>query len=184
MWHGGKRWEGSPEIRPARQGKYECGPGLYLTTSYLRARKYAAGGKVTTRVTLADGVRWLEQATLPLRELLDYVQTAPRVSNRKKLESDLIRYYADAAQSLDESCAVSRLVNLLINAESLSGKAGVHFANWLVSKGIDASLHSPMAGEQWVVVFNPDIICQHRVVPASRVGLENYELPRIDLPKA
>lgn len=182
LWHGGSRWEGAPEVRPPRQGKYECGPGVYLTTSYLRARKYAGGNKVTTKVVLADDIRWLERAKLPLRELLDYAKTAPRLPMREQLLADLVRRYAEPESSLDDLCDVSRLVNLLINSESLAGKPGVHLAQWLTSKGIDASLHTPMGAEQWVIVFNPAVIKSYRVVSAKDVTLDEYELPRIELP--
>lgn len=182
LWHGGKRWEGSPEIRPAKQGNYECGPGLYLTTSYERAQKYAKGGKVTTRVTLADEVRWLEKAKLPLRELLEYARTAPRVPKRDKLLADLVRCPGEPkALDVESLSDVSRLVNLLVNSEALAGKLGVHLAAWLTSKGIDASLYSPTNGEQWVIVFNPAIIRKHRVVSATDVKLDQYHLPKIEL---
>lgn len=182
LWHGGSRWEGSPEVRPPRQGKYECGPGIYLTTSYLRARKYAGGSKVTTKATLAEDIRWLERAQLPLRELMDYAKTAPRLPGRAKLLDDLVRRYAESDAAMDDLCDVSRLVNLLINSESLAGKPGVHLAAWLASKGIDASLHHPMGGEQWVIVFNPSVIKSHRVVASKDVELDDYELPHLQLP--
>lgn len=182
LWHGGNRWIGPPEVRPPRRGKYECGPGLYLTTSYLRARTYARGGKVTTKVRLADDVHWLERAQLPLRELLDYAKTAPRLSGRAQLLDDLVRRYAEPETAMDQLCDVSRLVNLLINSEALAGKPGVHLAQWLGSKGIDASLHRPMGQDQWVIVFNPDVIKAHRVIPAESVSLSDYDLPRIELP--
>lgn len=183
LWHGGSRWQGAPEVRPPKQGSYECGPGLYLTTNYLRARKYASGGKVTTKVVLKDGVKWLEDAKLPLRELVDYVKTAPRLIGRAQLLADLTRPHGGANASLDDPSPVYRLVNLMVNGNALAGKPGVHLAAWLASKGIEASLHRPMGGEQWVIVFDPKIITSYRVVPASDVSLDEYELPNIEMPR-
>lgn len=180
FWHGGTRWVGRPEIRPAEKGRYECGPGLYLTTHYLRAKKYTGGGKVTTRVTLSDEVRWLEDARLPMREMVEFLSSTPRIKGRQQLLSDLVDRFDDRGQGLDVLSPVSRLVNLMVNAESLSGQVGIELASWLASKGIDASFHKPGSGaEQWVIVFNPMIIQSHRVVPASAVSLSDYELPGV-----
>lgn len=182
LWHGGRRWEGSPEVRPPKQGKYECGPGIYLTTNYLTAKKYGSGGGVTTRVTLATGIRWLQQAKLPVRELVEYLDTAPRLKARQRIKDDFLSRQEARKLSLDDYCDVERLVNLLINESSLAGNLGVHLAAWLTSKGIDASLHSPKTGEQWVIVFNPNVIRKPRVVSATVVELADYDLPAIELP--
>lgn len=179
LWHGGSRWMHKPVIQAPKKGRYECGPGIYLTTSYLRARKYAAGGKVTTKVTLADNIRWLEQAKLPLRELVDFLDSAPRLVGRRLIKEDLLQRGIDRNLALDDLCPVDRLVNMLINADALSGKVGVYLANWLTEKGIDAALHRPMGQEQWVVVFNPQVISKHKVIPASDVSLDEYDLPPI-----
>lgn len=182
LWHGGNRWEGDPEVRAPKQGRYECGPGIYLSTSYLRARKYAGGGKVTTLVTLADTVRWLEKAKLPLRELAEFIDTAPRLPGREGLRKQLLDRNLDRGLELHDLCPVDRLVNLLINEEALAGKMGVYLAQWLASKGVDASLHKPMGQEQWVIVFNPAVIRKHTVMPASKIDLALYDLPQIELP--
>ncbi len=165
MWHGGSRWDGDPEIRPPKQGRYEAGPGLYLTNQYDRARKYAKGGKVVTRVVLKDNIRWLADARLPYHTLVEFVQSAPRMSAKKAILADLVRCKDREGDLLP----VSRLVNLCINHEALAGKAGQHLAAWLTEQGIDADLHSPGHGEDWVVVYNPAIIRRFEVVPGSSI---------------
>jgi hypothetical protein len=77
---------------------------------------------------------------------------------------------------------VEYLVNLCVNYDVLSGSQGISLAEWLVDQGIDASLQSKGAGEQWVVVFNPKIIERYRVVPSAQVSLELYHLPQVTLP--
>lgn len=183
FWHGGSRWHDRPEVRAPRKGRYECGPGIYLTTSYLRARKYAAGGKVTTLVTLADSVRWLEQAKLPLQQLVDFLRTAPRLRNRHQLIEDFLLRQVARQLAMADLCPVEHLVNLLINAEALTGKVGLYLAEWLSINGIDAARHKPQSQEQWVIVFNPAIIRKYQVVPAAGVSLDKYDLPGIQLSK-
>src|ERR1039458_2323947 len=47
MYHGGKRWSRIPsELYSHKQGRYECGVGIYLTNDYNTARKYAKGSRV------------------------------------------------------------------------------------------------------------------------------------------
>jgi hypothetical protein len=41
LWHGGRRWQGNPEVRESVKGRYEAGPGLYMTTSLMTASRYA-----------------------------------------------------------------------------------------------------------------------------------------------
>lgn len=166
LWHGGNRWEGDPEIRPPKQGRYECGPGIYLTTSYQRARKYAKGGKIVTRVTLANNVRWLDDAKLPLGTLEAYVRETRGMRMREQILADLQRC---AQRESAEALPVDRLLNLCINYDAIAGQQGVHLASWLAEQGIDASLHRPHAGEDWVIVFNPKVIIRHRVVPGVTI---------------
>lgn len=183
LWHGGSRWVGDPEIRPGKATRREAGPGIYFTTKYETARKYAKGGKVTTRVQLADNVRWLEQKHLPLQMLVDYLKSAPRLPNRRSMLDYLIERYSDGPVAMDTPCRVERLVNLMVNHDALLGNRSIHLANWLVSNGVDASLYNARTGEQWVIVFNPAVIKNHRVVSAADVSLADYELPAITLPK-
>lgn len=180
LWHGGRRWEGGPDVQPPSGGRYECGPGIYLTNRYLRAQKYAKGGGVTTRVTLADDIRWLEQATMPAEMLLEYLNTAPRLRRRSEL---LERMRQTIQAQAKDRIPVSYLVNLLVNHDALAGQQGVALAQWLVEQGIDASLHTVNAEEQWVIVFNPKVIIRYATVPANRVDLAEYVLPLIRVQK-
>jgi len=175
LWHGGRRWVGGPEIQPPRAGKYECGPGIYLTTRYHRARSYTGGSGVTTLVTLREP-RWLEQRELPLAKLEAFVRETPRFRKRDAVLADL-----EAATSRlgRDTVPVSYLVNLGVNHDALAGNVGLQMASWLADQGIDASLYNAGGQEQWVVVFNPKIITEYRTVSASDVALDLYELPRV-----
>lgn len=171
LWHGGARWESGPEIKPVKAGRYEAGPGIYLTSSYERARKYAKGGKVTTMVTLVDKskIRWLESAKLDRSAILKFLYNTPRLRNRTQIAEYFEKFGADVVPA-------NNLVNLCVNHDALVGMNGQVMAKWLVDQGIDASLHSPTSGESWVVVFNPKIIKLHTVVPANMVSLSQYDL--------
>jgi hypothetical protein len=151
FWHGGARWEGGPEVQPPKAERCECGPGIYLTTSYQRARDYARGGKVTTLATLGDEIRWLESAKLPLATIEAYVNETPRFPQRDRILARLARFGRDFGQ---DAFPVSIFVNTCINNDLLTGRQGVLLAQWLVAQGIDASLYDKDSGEQWVIVVN------------------------------
>lgn len=167
LWHGGRRWDGAPQIRPSSPGRYECGPGIYLTTEYATARKYALGGGYAMKAELHSGIRWLQGARLPLATLIDFVTEAPRLRARSRVLRDL----RDAAAShRADAVPAEYLVNCCVNNDALAGDAGPTLAAWLVEHGIDASMHSPRPGEDWVVVFNPAVIGSMRPVSASQIN--------------
>jgi hypothetical protein len=180
FWHGGKRWTERPAVQPPKKGRCECGPGIYLTTSYGTARNtYARGNNVTTLVSLKDDITWLERTELPLQVVLDYVRTTRGFRKRDQILADLENRSFRRKQDV---IPVEYLVNLCVNYDALSGNQGIQLAEWLVEQGIDASLHSRGAGEQWVIVFNPRIIERYRVVLSAQVSLEQYTLPLVNLP--
>ncbi|WP_157639691.1 hypothetical protein [Burkholderia ubonensis] len=179
MWHGGRRWTERPTIQAPRQGRYECGPGIYLTNQYDRARKYAAGNGVMTLVSLKDDINWLERKDVPLQAMQDYVRQTRGFRKRDQVLQDLEE---SASRLARELIPASYLVNLCVNNDVLSGNQGICLAAWLVDQGIDASLHRVNQVEQWVIVFNPTVIERYRAVPASQVSLEQYTLPLVNLP--
>lgn len=174
LWHGGRRWEGGPEVRPPKEGRYECGPGIYLTNRYGRARGYAKGGGVTQQVTLKEEVRWLEDVALPRTDIESCARTLPGMRNRKLVLDDLRR----TADIFRETLHASYLVNLCVNHNAVPGKAGVALAKWLVEHGIDASLHPVNALESWVIVFNPEVIKRYQVILAADIA-GDADFPRI-----
>jgi hypothetical protein len=179
LWHGGGRWSGKPEVRAPREGRYECGPGIYLTSSYERARSYAKGSNVTTLVTLRENIGWLERTERPLETLKDYVRHTPRFRKRDVMLDELSR---SAEKHGSDMLPVGHFLNLCIYRRVLSGSQGQALASWFVEQGIDASLHVSSGREHWVIVFNPAAIARYEVVSASKVSLDRYHLPLVSLP--
>ena len=181
LWHGGRRWAGRPEVQPPRKGRCECGPGIYLTNQYARARNtYARGNGVTTLVSLKDDISWLERKTLPLHVILDYVRHTRGFRKRDRVLEQL----DESIERLNsETIPASYLVNLCVDNDVLNGSQGVSLAAFLVEQGVDASLHTVNLEEQWVIVFNPAIIACYRAVPAAEVSLDQYTMPLTKLPE-
>ena len=175
LYHGAQRWEGAPEIVAHRKGHAEHGPGIYLTTSYETAARYAKGGGSVYRIELDSGVRWLQDVRLPYAEMVAWVKGLPRLRGKTELLAGLARVSARSGSTLPGEI----LVNQFVNADAASGQHGPALAAFLVAHGADAS-HVRQSGEDWVVVFNPRSIRLVTKVPAKQVGAGFvFDLPRV-----
>lgn len=180
LYHGAQRWEGTPEIVTHRKGHAEHGPGLYLTTRYETAAKYAKGGGSVYRMELRPGVRWTHDARVSATEAIGWVRGLPRLRGRATIEAGLARVAARVGDDLPAEI----LVNQFVNADAASGAHGPALAAFLVAHGADASLARATgggpAGEDWVVVHNPAVIQSVTKVPAHQVGPGfAFDLPRV-----
>ncbi len=175
MWHGSRRWDGSPEIRTPRSGRYEGGPGIYFTNNYETAYKYAKGGGATMLAEIDRNLRLADDVIIPLDVALDFVKTTPRMRHKKEIVADLQN---NVARRNSQGIIASVLINLTVNYESGSGEAGLALARFLRDQGVDASLDHRGGGEDWLVVINPKIIRSIKRIPAKDV-LNNRHLPAV-----
>ena len=176
FYHGAQRWEGPPQIVAHRKGHAEHGPGIYLTTAWQTAVKYAKGGGAVYRIELSPETRWLEGARLPLAETVAWVRGLPRLRGKSDIVDTLSR---TADRTGRDTLPAFVLVNAFVNRDVASGQHGPSLAAYLVAHGIDASLVQQGA-EDWVVVFNPGIVRSVRRVSAAEVSAEGFAF---DLPK-
>ena len=184
LYHGAQRWEGAPEIVAHRKGHAEHGPGIYLTTSHETAARYAKGGGSVYRMELRPGVRWLQDAKLDKEPVLRWLKGLARLRGKEKLVAGVERVTARTGDTFPAEI----LVNQFVNEGASSGQHGPALAAFLVENGVDASLTSPPMfggtggahGEDWVVVFNPDILRSVTKVTAREVGKQApFDLPRV-----
>ena len=184
LYHGAQRWEGAPEIVAHRKGHAEHGPGIYLTTSYETAARYAKGGGSVYRMELRPGVRWLQDAKLDKGPVLRWLKGLARLRGKEKLVAGVERVTARTGDTFPAEI----LVNQFVNEGASSGPHGPALAAFLVENGVDASLTSPPLfggsggahGEDWVVVFNPAVLRSVTKVTAREVGKQApFDLPRV-----
>ena len=166
FWHGGRRWDGPAMLRPSRAGRYEAGPGLYLSNHLRTARKYAKGGGQTVLVELDPDIRLLEDARLTLEQQLEGLAALPRAPGRAQIEAGLRK---SAQRHSDGLMPAEYLMNYCINHQALGGASGIRLARWYTSQGIDASVYGRSGDEDWVVVFNPDKVVRAQPLRAAQV---------------
>lgn len=186
MWHGGNRWTGRAEIRSAKKGRAEWGPGIYGTTDYFRANEYAKGGKVTQLVEFQPRML-LSEAAIGLHTLAEFVNS----SAPKTKHTDILGVLRDCSernkignrQVLGEGPMVHAdvIVNMWVNTDLAHGKRGPALSAFLSELGIDAHCDTVTSfsgtPEHWTVIFNPDVITDHRVVPAKEVAPDIWNAP-------
>jgi len=177
FWHGSRRWEGSPELRGPRAQRAEWGCGLYLTTRYMTALKYAKGGGATMLFGLDPAARKLEGLRISIDEMRTAVRGIARLQKRDLILEDIER---NVARNGKGEVGLNVLVNLAVNHDAMVGAPAVAISEFVASQGADISVGLRTAGEQWVVVFNPKVIRKFERVSASRVQLNDYELPYLE----
>lgn len=173
MYHGGSKWSGEPEIRPTK-GRYEGGTGIYFTTNYETARKYAKGSNVVQIVDIASSFTDLKTVKVDIDSIFEFLDSLGGLKKRKELKSDIQRF-ADRIQKKEIPLTV--LNNLIINWEAGSGEIGKEVARFFVSNGADAVIDDQSGDEQWLIVFNPKIIKNYKVTNPKEI--ETYMLPKI-----
>jgi len=180
LWHGARAWSGPPVIHPAKKGRLEYGPGIYLTTSLATAKKYAKGGGVIMRFEVDPRVRWIEGAVLPVEPMIKLVASL-RGSGAKKARvvADILRSAVRLAPRLGVGRThASVLVNLLVNDDLLTGDNGPKVARFLTEHDIHASLQEKSGDEDWVVIFDPSkILSWRRATPEEYHATQDH--PRV-----
>lgn len=172
-YHGGQRWEGSPELRPSKSAKVAAhGPGLYLTTNRRTAERYGKGGGVVLRLELSPDLRLVDDVELELAALVAFVKGVERMRHKQEIIDDLHRYAERRGRS---QIPADVLGNLMNHYGVAFGKPGDALARFYLAHGIDGAkvervFFSGMEpDETWLVLFNMDKILKHeRSYPEPR----------------
>lgn len=161
FWHGARKWQDPPQLKAGRKSRYEHGVGIYLTNTLQRAISYSKGGGSLVLFGIDPSVRLLENTSASMEEIQEGLDTLPRLRNRHTIES----FLTSVAQErfFNGNIPLQYVLNELINTENLGGAKGIEFSQWLVHKGVDATVHKVSAQENWMVVFNPAVVKTSKV---------------------
>lgn len=176
LWHGGRDLEynyDKPKASP--KGRWEGGPGLYLTTHYETARKYAKGGGSTYKVSFEIG-NHIKDVLIPIDSVIDFVNKNVVGKHRKDIIEDI--HNNNKRMNTIGECSAEVLVNLCINYEALKGEKTINLNRFLVEHGVDYGTIDYFSGrdETVVILYNLDKINKVNSVKAKDVSLDEFEL--------
>ena len=171
LWHGGRLDDSYEASISHKKGRWEHGPGLYLTTHYDTAKKYAKSQRKLYQITVEEGAE-LDKSNIPEENVHEFIDTY--IIGRKK---NIIRSSVERITK-DGTVKASRLLNLIINEDAIRSSNTNELRNFFVANGIDYAL-VPNAfgwGEMMLVLYNMDKIVEKKVIRPSD-DIEVYDLP-------
>lgn len=177
LWHGGRDLEYSYQsFQSSRKGKWEHGPGIYLTTHYERASSYAKGGGKTYLVEFTEGNN-IDNVKISLSNVYEFINNYV-IKKKAKEVIDCIKDNSNRTSD-GESIKASYFLNIMINFDALTPAKTQHLNEFLVSNGADYSIVNHFGGrpETVFVIFNNKMIHKVKAIPAKEVHLTQWELP-------
>lgn len=176
LWHGGRDLEYSyKSFQSSKKGRWEHGPGVYLTTHYERASSYAKGGGKTYLVEFSEG-NDIENVKIPLSEVYEFVNS---YVIKKKTKEVLDCILSNSQRTSDDnSIKASYFLNIMINFDAIMPSKTEKLNEFLVNKGVDYSIVNRFGGrdETVFVIFNNNLIQKVKPVPAKEVNLSMWEI--------
>jgi hypothetical protein len=168
LYHGGRLDSGPEEDFTPKKGRAQFSSGLYLTTHYGTAQRYAKGGRKLYRVTVEKG-NDADDIIIPKEDCLEFVN---RYCIKSKLKEVL--FWINKRPYIDGDI----FINTIVNNDSLpSSKSGI-LRKFLVQHGIDYSVVDNAFGwhERMIVLFNLRKILNIEVIkPKDKI--EVFDLP-------
>jgi hypothetical protein len=170
FWHGGNL-DNINSFTNQRKGKFEFGSGLYLTTHYGTAERYARGSRKLYMVTVSKGMD-MNDVNVPVTKLMNYFDINMPATKKKAFLSYIERYNKNGSISLHI------VNNIMINHELLKSSDTESFKNFIVSCGADYLMVDNAFGwhEKMMVLFN-----NKKIVKITRVNpkdtIEVFNLP-------
>lgn len=167
LWHGGDL---TRDITNQKRGRMEYGPGLYLTTHYDTAKKYAKGSRKLYMITIRKGND--DRTRIPAEAAIQFVKQYAVKSKQKDIVYSLEKY------TKEDGVPAYILINNIVNHEALKPTYSEIFRQFLVRNGVDYSeVPSPFGwGETMIVLFNMGLVVSKTIVAPSD-KIVQYDLP-------
>jgi hypothetical protein len=168
FWHGGNL-DTYDSIITQKNGRYEYGAGLYCTTHYDTAKKYAKGSRKLYLVSIEEG-NDINDMYLELDKIKSFIMQYVSSSKRNEIY-DIIKSHVK-----DNKVKAFIFNNVLINHKVLKPVNTVHLRDFLIQNNIDYELvDNPFGwGETMIVLYNMNKIKNViRVNPKDKIEIYN-----------
>jgi hypothetical protein len=172
FWHGGNL-DNYDDIIAQKNGRYEYGPGLYITTSYDVATRYSKGSRKLYLVTIEKG-KDIQDSYLSLDSVKDFMSKYVVSSKRKEILLRLEKF-TDGENMVPADV----FNNNILNSKGIKSTNIRFLREFYVSNGIDYELvFNPFGwGEDMIVLYNMNkIVNTIQVKPGDR--FEYYDLKK------
>lgn len=148
FWHGGNLDEFN-DVISQKNGRYEYGPGLYITTHYDTARKYAKGGRKFYLITVANGTD-INNAHLEMNAVMSFIQANVVGHLRKEILQRLEKFIKH------DKVNAGIFNNIILNEKAIKSSNIKHLREFYIANGIDYEIVNNAFGwgEKMVVLYN------------------------------
>ena len=170
FWHGGNL-DDYNDIIAQKNGRYKYGAGLYITTCYGTAKKYAKGSRKLYLVTVEKGLD-IADAFLDLEKVKEFVSMYVIGSKRKILMDRLVKY------TDDDKVVADVFNNIILNEEAIKSTNTRYLRNFFVESGIDYEIVDNPFGyrEKMMVLYNmKKIVNVTQIKPTDEITV--FDLP-------
>jgi predicted N-acetyltransferase YhbS len=148
LYHGGNLDEYN-DIIAQKNGRYEYGAGLYLTTHQDTARKYAKGSRKLYKIIVEKGMD-IHDATIDAENVNSFIKKYVISSKRKEISERLSKW------NVDGKIKAYIFNNVILNEKGISPSNTKNLRIFLVDNGIDYEVvDNPFGwGETMIVLYN------------------------------
>lgn len=169
FWHGGNLDE-YDDIIAQKGGRYEYGPGLYITDHYGTAKKYAKGSRKLYMITVENG-QDINDAKISLDKLNEFVDSYVIGSKKKEIKKTLASYAKNG------EVRAYLFNNMMVNEKAVKSTNTKAWREFLVDNGIDYEIVSNAFGwgERMMVLYNMKKIKKvQQISPKDKI--EDYDM--------
>ena len=148
FWHGGNLDEYN-DLIAQKAGRYEYGPGLYITTKYDVAAKYSKGSRKLYLITVQEGVD-INDAFFDINIAKDFVDKYVIKSKRKEVMERINKF------DNEEKIKGYIFINILINEKAVKPINTQKLRQFYIDNGIDYEIVENAFGwgEKMMILYN------------------------------
>lgn len=163
FWHGGNL-DSFDDVISQKNGRYEYGPGLYLTTQFDVAQKYAKGNRKMYLISVVDGVD-INNAVLPGEAVKEFIKSYVAGSKKKEIWERIQNY------KVDEGFKAHNFHTIILNEKAIKPSNTSRLRQLYVDNGIDYEMVDNAFGwgEKMMVLFNMKKIAAVNILRPNQV---------------
>lgn len=169
FWHGGDL-DNYDDIISQKNGRYEYGPGLYLTTHYDTAKKYAKGRRKFYMISVEKG-NDINKSLFDIDKVKEFVNNYVIKNKQREILQRIEKH------NKENTIKGYIFNNILLNEKALSPRNTSNLRQFLIDNGVDYEIvDNPFGwGEKMMVLYNMKKIKNVKQI-TSKDKIENYDL--------